>query len=67
MRNVAINDVDHLPRRVLALGIVLTVAGFVCMMDPWVSVAAMGVTVGVVFLLEGVSAIFYGCISRTKL
>lgn len=52
---------------VLALGIVLTVAGFVCMMDPWVSVAAMGVTVGVVFLLEGVSAIFYGCISRTKL
>ena len=48
-------------------GIVLTVAGFVCMMDPWVSVAAMGVTVGVVFLLEGVSAIFYGCISRTKL
>lgn len=52
---------------VLALGIVLTVAGFVCMMDPWVSVAAMGITVGVVFLLEGVSAIFYGCISRTKL
>ena len=52
---------------VLALGIVLTVAGFVCMMDPWVSVAAMGVTVGVVFLLEGVSAIFYGCISKTKL
>ena len=52
---------------VLALGIVLTVAGFVCMMDPWVSVAAMGVTVGVVFLLEGVSAIFYGCITRTKL
>jgi hypothetical protein len=37
------------------------------MMDPWVSVVAMGVTVGVVFLLEGVSAIFYGCISRTKL
>ena len=52
---------------VLALGIVLTAAGFVCMMDPWVSVAAMGVTVGVVFLLEGISAIFYGCISRTKL
>ena len=52
---------------VLALGIVLTVAGFVCMMDPWVSVVAMGVTVGVVFLLEGVSAICYGCISRTKL
>ena len=25
------------------------------------------VCLGVVFLLEGVSAIFYGCISRTKL
>ena len=52
---------------ILALSILLMAAGFVCMMDPWVSVAAMGVTVGVVFLLEGVSAIFYGCISRTKL
>ena len=52
---------------VLAVGILLMAAGFLCMMDPWVSVAAMGVTVGVVFLLEGVSAIFYGCISRTKL
>ena len=52
---------------VLALGIVLTAAGFVCMMDPWVSVAAMGVTVGLVFLLEGVSVLFCGCISRTKL
>ena len=46
---------------------VLTAAGFVCMMDPWVSVAAMGVTVGLVFLLEGVSVLFCGCISRTKL
>ena len=52
---------------VLAVGILLMAAGFLCMMDPWVSVAAMGVTVGVVFLLEGVSAILYGCISRTKL
>ena len=51
----------------LATGLLLLVFGIVCMMDPWVSVAAMGVTVGVVFLLEGVSAIFYGCISRTKL
>ena len=51
---------------VLALGIVLTVAGFVCMMDPWVSAAAVGVTVGLVFLLEGISAIVCACISRTK-
>ena len=51
---------------VLAVGILLMVAGFICMMDPWVSAAAVGVTVGVVFLLEGISAIVYACISRTK-
>ena len=51
---------------ILALGIVLLVFGVVCMMDPWVSVAAMGMTVGIVFLLEGVSSIVYACISRTK-
>ena len=51
---------------VLAVGILLMVAGFICMMDPWVSVAAMGMTVGIVFLLEGVSSIVYACISRTK-
>ena len=51
---------------VLALGILLMAAGFVCMMDPWVSVAAIGVTVGIVFLLEGVSCIVYACIAKTK-
>ena len=51
---------------VLAVGIVLTVAGFVCLMDPWVSVAAMGMTVGIVFVLEGLSSIICACISRTK-
>ena len=51
---------------VLALGILLMAAGFVCMMDPWVSVAAIGVTVGIVFLLEGVSCIAYACIAKTK-
>ena len=50
----------------LVVGIVLTVAGFLCMMDPWASVAAMGVTVGIVFVLEGVSSIVCACISRTK-
>ena len=40
---------------VLAVGILLMVAGFICMMDPWVSVAAIGLTVGLAFLLEGVS------------
>ena len=51
---------------VLAVGILLMVAGFICMMDPWVSVAAMGMTVGIVFVLEGVSSIVCACISRTK-
>ena len=31
---------------ILAVGILLTLAGFICLMDPWVSVAAMGMTVG---------------------
>ena len=43
---------------VLAVGILLMVAGFICMMDPWVSAAAVSVTVGLVFVLEGVSTIF---------
>lgn len=51
---------------VLAVGIALMVFGFVCLMDPWVSVVAMGVTVGLVFILEGISAIVWGCISRSK-
>lgn len=51
---------------VLAVGTALMVFGFVCLMDPWVSVAAMGVTVGLVFILEGVSAIVWGCISRSR-
>lgn len=50
---------------ILAIGIILMVAGFVCMMDPWVSVAAIGVTVGLTFLLEGISAITYACIPRS--
>ena len=51
---------------VLAVGILLMVAGFICMMDPWVSITAVGMTVGLVFLLEGVSSIIYACIPRTK-
>ena len=51
---------------ILALSILLMAAGFVCMMDPWVSVAAVGVTVGIVFLLEGVSCIAFACIAKTK-
>ena len=51
---------------ILLVGVILIAAGFVCMMDPWVSVAAIGVTVGLVFLLEGVSAVVYACIPRDK-
>ena len=51
---------------VLAIGIILMIAGFVCMMDPWVSIAAVGMTVGLVFLLEGISSIIYACIPRTR-
>ena len=51
---------------VLAVGILLMVAGFICMMDPWVSGAAIGLTVGLAFLLEGVSSIVYACIPRGK-
>ena len=50
---------------VLAIGILLMAAGFLCMMDPWVSVAAIGVTVGIVFILEGASAIICSCISHS--
>ena len=51
---------------VLAAGIFLMIAGFICMMDPWVSITAVGVTVGLVFLLEGISSIIYACIPRTR-
>ena len=51
---------------VSAVGIVLMIAGLICMMDSWVSVAAMSLTVGLVFLLEGVSSIVYACIPRNR-
>ncbi len=51
---------------ILALGIVLLVFGVVCMMDPWVGVVAVGVTVGLVFILEGIGTIAVACISRRK-
>ena len=51
---------------VLAVGMILMIAGFICMMDPWVSVAAIGLTVGLAFLLEGISSIVYACIPRSK-
>lgn len=37
---------------VLAIGILFTAAGIICMMDPWISVAAVGLTVGLVLILQ---------------
>ena len=51
---------------ILMIGIILMAAGLICMMDPWVSVMAIGITVGLVFLLEGISSIVYACIPRNK-
>ena len=51
---------------VLAVGIILMIAGIICMMDPWVSITAVGMTIGLVFLLEGISSIIYACIPRTR-
>ena len=51
---------------VLAVGILLMAAGFICMMDPWVSVVAVGMTVGLVFILDGAATIAVACISRRK-
>ena len=51
---------------VLAVGIILMIAGFICMMDPWVSITAVGMTVGLVLVLEGISSIIYACIPRTR-
>ena len=51
---------------VLAIGILFTAAGIICMMDPWISVAAVGVTVGLVLILQGVSLAVCACVSSGK-
>ncbi len=51
---------------VLAIGILLTAAGIICMMNPWISVAAVGLTVGLVLILQGISLVVCACISSGK-
>ena len=51
---------------VLAIGILLTAAGIICMMNPWISVAAVGVTVGLVLILQGISLVVCACISSGR-
>lgn len=36
------------------------------MMDPWISVAAVGVTVGLVLILQGVSLAVCACVSSGR-
>ena len=45
------------------LGVVLLIAGFVGLMDPWLGVQALGVTLGVCFILEGLDSILSGCLT----
>ena len=42
------------------LGVILLVAGFIGLMDPWLSVQALGVTLGLSFILEGLDSILSG-------
>ena len=48
---------------ILALGIILLVVGFIGLMDPWLSVQALGVTLGICFILEGIDSIVNGCLT----
>ncbi len=49
---------------VLAIGILLIIGSFICMADPWISVVAIGLTMGIVFILEGVSIVACACLTR---
>ena len=45
------------------LGIVLLAAGFIGLMDPWLGVQALGVTLGLCFILEGLDSIVSGLLT----
>ena len=45
---------------VTLLGVVLLVAGFAGLMDPWLGARALGATLGVCFILEGLDSILSG-------
>ena len=48
---------------VTAMGVLLIIAGFIGLMDPWVSYSAIGLTLGIVFILEGMDSIVHGFVS----
>ena len=45
------------------LGVILLVAGFIGLMDPWLGVQALGVTLGLCFILEGLDSIVSGSLT----
>ena len=45
------------------LGVILLVAGFIGLMDPWLGVQALGVTLGLCFILEGLDSIVSGLLT----
>lgn len=51
---------------VMAFGLILMVFGFVALMDPWLSTIAMGITIGIVFILQGIDAIVCVCIASKR-
>ena len=51
---------------VTLLGVVLLVAGFVGLMDPWLGARALGATLGVCFILEGLDSIFSGWLTAAE-
>ena len=48
---------------VTAMGVLLIIAGFIGLMDPWGSYSATGLTLGIVFILEGMDSIVHGFVS----
>lgn len=51
---------------VMAFGLILMVFGFIALMDPWLSTIAMGITIGIVFILQGIDAIVCVCIASRR-
>ncbi|HIV30019.1 MAG TPA: DUF308 domain-containing protein [Candidatus Pullichristensenella excrementipullorum] len=45
------------------LGVILLAAGFIGLMDPWLGVQALGVTLGLCFILEGLDSIVSGLLT----
>lgn len=51
---------------VMAVGLILMLFGFIALMDPWLGTIAMGITIGIVFILQGIEAIVCVCIASRR-